>query len=456
MLLHQNDNKLLQQNPWNHRSNAGSNRSQPQASPNAVPATKNDAKLLQQNPWNHRSNARSHRSQPQASPNAVPATKNDAKFLQQNPWNHRSNARSNRSQHQASPNAVPATKKRRQVVTAKSVKSPFQCAKQQKSTSSITKCCTCREKRCQVVTAKSVTSPFQCAEQQESTSSITKCCTCHEKKTPSCYSKIREITVPMRAATGVNLKHHQMLYLPRINYAKLLQQNPWNPFQCAEQQESTSSITKCCTCHQKKTPSCYSKIREITVPMRGATEVNLKHHQMLCLRRKNDISRYELKVPKTGETSVPMRDRSENDPSMIREWNRQSATRGATEVTFRANPAHFVWKNTTFHAPAIIQDFTKYCACHEKWRCNITKYCTCHEKWRQVVRAKSVKSPFQCAEQQESTSSLNAVPATKKWRQVVTAKSVKSPFQCAEQQESTSSITKCCACDEKMTFQDMS
>ena len=83
---------------------------------------------------------------------------------------------------------------------------------------------------------------------------------------------------------------------------------------------------------------------------------------------------------------ITMRDRSETVPSMIRpwsehQWNRQSATRGATEVTFRALHEHVVWKNTTFRAPAIIPNFTEYCACHEKWQFNFTKCCACHEKW---------------------------------------------------------------------------
>ena len=75
-----------------------------------------------------------------------------------------------------------------------------------------------------------------------------------------------------------------------------------------------------------------------------------------------------------------IREWSENDPSMIRPWNRQSATRLATEVTFHAHHEHFVLKNTTFRAPAIIPNFTEYCACHEKWHSNFTKYCACHEK----------------------------------------------------------------------------
>ena len=113
--------------------------------------------------------------------------------------------------------------------------------------------------------------------------------------------------------------------------------------QCAEQQVASSNITKYCACHAKW----FSKISETL----------------------------------TDETSITMRDRSELDPSWIREWNRHSATRLATEVTFHAQHEHFVLKNTTFRAPAIIPNFTEYCACHEKWHFNFTKYCACHAKW---------------------------------------------------------------------------
>ena len=33
---------------------------------------------------------------------------------------------------------------------------------------------------------------------------------------------------------------------------------------------------------------------------------------------------------------------------------------------FSRSPRAFVLKNTTFRAPAIIPNFTEYCACHEK------------------------------------------------------------------------------------------
>ena len=60
----------------------------------------------------------------------------------------------------------------------------------------------------------------------------------------------------------------------------------------------------------------------------------------------------------------PIRDRSETVPSMLRDRLRQSATRHATEVAFRAPDERFVLKNTTFRAPAIFPNFTKSCAYH--------------------------------------------------------------------------------------------
>ena len=69
--------------------------------------------------------------------------------------------------------------------------------------------------------------------------------------------------------------------------------------QCKEQQVSPSNLTKYCACHKKNTAA------------------------------------FQRKFHKTDHTSFPTRARSENDPTMIRAWNRQSATRLATEVTAR-------------------------------------------------------------------------------------------------------------------------
>ena len=72
-------------------------------------------------------------------------------------------------------------------------------------------------------------------------------------------------------------------------------------------------------------------------------------HAAAAPATKNDTAKFQRKCPKTGETSFPMRGRSENDPTMIREWSEhdpttktQTATRLATEVTFRAHHEHFL------------------------------------------------------------------------------------------------------------------
>ena len=147
--------------------------------------------------------------------------------------------------------------------------------------------------------------------------------------------------------------------------------------QCAEQQVSLSKLTKYCACHAKWISWLILDTNETLFTMRGATCVIVQTHQILRLPRK-------MTVPNLTEICWKRMKRHFQcaaDPRMIRPWNRQSATRLATEVTFHAHHEHFVLKNTTFRAPAIIPNFTEYCACHEKWHSNFTKYCACHEKW---------------------------------------------------------------------------
>ena len=95
--------------------------------------------------------------------------------------------------------------------------------------------------------------------------------------------------------------------------------------------------------------------------MRGATSVIVQTHQILRLPRKMILQNFQEICPKQMKRQF----QCGTDPSRIRPQNRQSATRLATEVTFHAHHEHFVLKNTTFRAPAIIPN-SEYCACHEK------------------------------------------------------------------------------------------
>ena len=198
---------------------------------------------------------------------------------------------------------------------------------------------------------------LQCAEQHASLSKLTKYCACHEKWISWLILDTNETLFTMRGATCVIVQTHQILRLPRKMNLMI---DPWHKWNVIYNARSNMR-------HSPNSPN--------TAP---AT--------------KNDRPKSQRNLLKTDETSFPMRGRSdhdpsmirpwsEHDPSMIRPWNRQSATRLATEVTFHAHHEHSVLKNTTFRAPAIIPNFTEYCACHEKWHLHFTKYCACHEKW---------------------------------------------------------------------------
>ena len=154
--------------------------------------------------------------------------------------------------------------------------------------------------------------------------------------------------------------------------------------QCAEQQVSPSNLTKYCACHEKWLDCFIVLTYETSFPMRGATGVTIQPHQILRLPRKMTLQDFKENLQK----QVKRHFQCGADPSMIRAWSEhdptmktQTATRLASEVTFRAHHEHFLLKNTTFRAQSYIQTFTKYCACHVKCHLNFTKYCACHEKW---------------------------------------------------------------------------
>ena len=222
---------------------------------------------------------------------------------------------------------------------------------------------------------------LQCAEQQVSRSNLTKYCACHAERLTYLVLITYETSFTVRGATGVTIQPHQILRLSRRKTHILSPHRIWNViysarsnrchhptspntapatkndstalssshmkrhFQCAEQQVSLSNLTKYCACHEKW---------------------HCKISKKISKNRWNVIS-----------NAGSIRAWSDHDPSM----KTQTATRLATEVTFRANHEHFLLKNTTFRAQSYIQTFTKYCACHEKCHLNFTKYCACHEKW---------------------------------------------------------------------------
>ena len=158
--------------------------------------------------------------------------------------------------------------------------------------------------------------------------------------------------------------------------------------QCAEQQVSRSNLTKYCACHAETLTYLVLITYEYVIYSARSHRCHDPTSPNTAPATQNWIAKFLTKSLKTDETSFPMRGRSDHDPRMIRPWSEhdprmktQTATRLATEVTFRPHHEHFLLKNTTFRAQSYIQTFTKYCACHEKSHLNVTKYCACHEKW---------------------------------------------------------------------------
>ena len=227
---------------------------------------------------------------------------------------------------------------------------------------------------------------LQCAEQQASPSNLTKYCACHVKWLSWLMSVTYETSFTMRGATSITLQGHQVLHLPRKMTRMIDARHIWNVIYNARSDRH----------HPPTSPN--------TAP---ATQ--------------NCIPKSKRNCPKTVEAvevSFTMRGRFDHDPSM----NSSSRTRPFAELTFRASETHFVLKITTFRAPAIYPNFTKYCACHEKWHSNITKCCACHEKWHSKITK-------YCA-------------CHEKWRSKITK-------CCACHETWHSKITKYCACHEK-------
>ena len=233
---------------------------------------------------------------------------------------------------------------------------------------------------------------LQCAEQQSTPSNVTKYCACHAIWISWLIRITYETSFTMRGATVHTLRPQQILRLPRKMNLMLDPHHLWNVIynarsnsqhpptspntapatqneshdwsashmkrhlQCAEQQSTPSNLTKYCACHAKWPSNIWEKLPENSW---------------------NVIS-----------NARPIRPWSETDPTMIRAWsendptiNSPTATRRATEATFHTRQEQILLKITTFRAPTISPNFTKCCACHEKWHLNFIKCCACHEKW---------------------------------------------------------------------------
>ena len=327
---------------------------------------------------------------------------------------------------------------------------------------------------------------LQCAKQQASAASITKYCPCHARWLSWLIFLTYETSFTMRGGTDLILQHHQMLRLPRkmtriiyprdiwnvISNARSNKHHPptspntapatqndshdWCPshmtrhLQCAEQQISSSNITKCCACHAKWLASSILVTYETSFTMRGETCITFQPHQMLPLPRKmmriidlrhiwnviynarsnrhhpptspntapatqNYTPKSKKNLPKTAEASIPKRGRFDHDPNMIRPWTRHLAPARSPRLLFALRRRILYWK---------LQHF--------------------------ALRLSTQISPNTApATKSDTPTSPNTAPATKNDAHNWLSWHMQRHLLCAEQQASPSNLTKCCACHVK-------
>ena len=163
---------------------------------------------------------------------------------------------------------------------------------------------------------------LQCAEQQVSRSNLTKYCACHAERLTYLIIITYETSFTMRGATGVTIQPHQILRLSRRNTHILNHHHIWNVIYNARSNR----------CHHPTSPNTAPATKndwtalssltyETSFPMRGANRCHYPTSPNTAPATTNDTARFQRKSPKTGETSFPMRGRSDHDPTMIRPWS---------------------------------------------------------------------------------------------------------------------------------------
>ena len=235
---------------------------------------------------------------------------------------------------------------------------------------------------------------LQCAEQQVSRSNLTKYCTCHAESLAYLVLITYETSFRVRGATGVTIQPHQILRLPRKMTRLLYRSHIWNVISNARSNR----------CHYPTSPN--------TAP---AT--------------KNDTARFQRKSPKTGETSFPMRGRSDHDPSMIREWKRKPQPASQVRLLCEVPRSIFYCKIQRF-APNLTVKLSPNTA--------------------PATKSDTTTSPSTAPATKSATwTSPSTAPATKNDSTALSSSHMKRHFQCAEQQVSLSNLAKYCACHEK-------
>ena len=226
---------------------------------------------------------------------------------------------------------------------------------------------------------------------------------------------------------------------------------------CVEQQSTAPNLTKYCACHAKCMSWWIHITYETLFTLRRATVNTLQPHQILRLPRKmnlmmdphhlwnviynarsnrlhpptsrntaratqNDHPTSDRNLLKTSETQFPMRGRSENDPTMIREWSDHEPV----------SPQPAAQQRLLSHSPGADSI--------ENYNVSRSGY---HSKFHLMLRLPRKVT---------HDTSANAAPATQNESHDWSASHMKRHLQCVEQQSTAPNLTKYCACHVCCTF----
>ena len=292
---------------------------------------------------------------------------------------------------------------------------------------------------------------LQCAEQQESASNFSKYCACQEKWLSRSTLFTHETLFTMRGGTSVIVQTHQILRLPR---------------------KVTLPLHRILRLPRKMTLQLHQILR---LPRKMTLMINPRHTWNAIYNARNnrwhpptspntapatpnDSPKFQKHFSKTDETSIPMRDRSETVPRMIRAWSEHDPSMKPSlrnpprnRGYFSRPPRAFCIEKYNISRSGYHSKFHRILRLPRKVTLQLHQILRlprkmnlmidpCHT-WNAIYNARSNKC--------HCPNSPNTAPATKNESHDWSLSHMKRYLQCAEQPVASSNITKYCACHAK-------
>ena len=243
------------------------------------------------------------------------------------------------------------------------------------------------------------------------------------------YYSVLQSTTPVLLCTTKYYSSPSLYYKVLLQYYSVLQSTH---LQCAEQQDSSSNITKCCACHAKWLASSILVTCKTSFTMRGGTGITRQPHQMLRLPRKMTLM---IDLRHIWNVNYNARSNRHHPPTSP---NTAPATQNDSHDWC---PSHMTRHLQCAEQQISSSNITKCCACHAKWLAS-SILLTYETYWNVIYNARRNRH--------HPPTSPNTAPATQNDSHAWSSSHMERHLQCAEQQASPSNLTKYCACHAKV------